>query len=526
MVDYNKIGCQKEPDSTGSPKSKAGKGPEGNGRIRKSLAIGCGVLACLTAYSHFSDANVVNEQTAEKENSLALDALKEVLISQEELIAQLDAQEPVKSEPQFFFNNNLSPAPLPAVEVPFDEVEKIDDFLPAPGLVADTPLKSPIPLTAAESELANDYSQEPSQILIEVEKGDTLSGLLAKQDLSSAEIAEITALPEVQKYLTKLRPGQEIKVDLDGARNLTKITRDVSLTEQLIVARETDNKFVANLKIEPLEKTVHLAELTLESSLFNDGEKAGLSESMIMELYSIFQWTVDFNREVRTGDRLTLLHETFYKDGRKIKDGKILAAEYQSARNLHTAYRHASNGQTGYYDSKGRSLEKQFLRNPVKARITSPFNPKRKHPILHVIRAHKGVDYGAPIGTAVASVGAGTVSFAGVRGSFGNMIEIQHGDKHSTLYAHLDRLAPKMKQGQKVSQGQVIGYVGQTGAATGPHLHYEFRINGVHHDPQKVALGGSVPLAPEQLAKFKTQIQPLREQLASVRQNGDTLAMR
>lgn len=522
LVDYNKISSEKSytPEVQGH-KTQPSDSSTGNGRIRRALALTCVGLACATVYNFATRSAPPTAEIANTNTSPDFPTTSEATVT---LAKQEITEDP---QPQFFFNsNNLIPAAPAPSEVPFVEVERIDDFLPLPGPAASAPLTSPVPLTAAEPELANDYSQEPSQILVVIEKGDTLSGVLANQDLSSAEIAKVVALPEVTEHLTNIRPGQEILINLDGGRRLTGIIRQVSLTDTLTITREADNKFSAKLDVKPLNKQVKLAELTMESSLFIDGARAGLSESVIMDLYSIFQWTVDFNREVRAGDRLTVLHEAYYKDGEKVKDGNILAAEYHSARNIHSAYRHVSDGKTGYYDAKGQSLKKQFLRNPVKARITSRFNLKRKHPIRHTIRAHKGVDYGAPTGTPVTSAGDGRVLFAGVRGSYGNVIEIQHGDRHSTLYAHLNNFAENLKAGKRVSQGEVIGYVGRTGLATGPHLHYEFRVDGVHHDPQKVELGGSIPLEPEQLARFKLEIQPLRAHLASVRQDDDTLAMR
>jgi len=260
--------------------------------------------------------------------------------------------------------------------------------------------------------------------------------------------------------------------------------------------------------------------------LFVAGAAAGLSESMIMELYSIFQWTVDFNREVRAGDVVTVLHESFSKNGQKVKNGNILAAEYRASDAVHNAYRHVRNGQRSYFDADGQSLKKQFLRNPIKARITSRFDLRRKHPILHTIRAHKGVDYGAVTGTAISSAGDGRVVFMGTRGGYGNTVEIQHGERYTTLYAHLQKFPKNLKKGSRVSQGQIIGFVGSTGLATGPHLHYEFRVDGIHRDPQKVKLPGSSPLENNELIAFRQNIEPLKTQLASLRQKSDTLAMR
>lgn len=493
----------------------------GNGRIRKCLVFGCvaivGTAAFKTVFSESKEQNVVLQRPLPTSPSgLAATPENTNTASSASVLAEATVDEPIK--PQFFFNANRSAQPLTTMieDVPFLEVDQIDDFMPEDS-VNKISVNNPIPLTAAAPEQANDYSQEPSKLLLLVESGDTLSGLLAEQGLSIAEISELTALPEVQQHLVNIRAGQEIEVNLDGSRRLTSLTREIDLSQTLQVSRKADNQFVAKVNVQPLEKKIQLAELTMDTSLYIDGAKAGLAESVIMELYSIFQWTVDFNREVRAGDKLTVLHEAFYKNGEKVKDGNILAAEYHSSNEMHSAFRHISDGKTGYYDNKGQSLEKQFLRNPIKARITSRFNLKRKHPIRHTIRAHKGVDYGAPTGTAISSAGDGRVTFLGVKGTYGNTVEIQHGDRHSTLYAHLHNFPKNLSLGDRVTQGQVIGYVGRTGLATGPHLHYEFRVDGIHRDPQKVKLGGSIPLQPQDLIAFKEGIEPLRARLASMR---------
>ena len=223
---------------------------------------------------------------------------------------------------------------------------------------------------------------------------------------------------------------------------------------------------------------------------------------------------------------VTVLYESFSKNGVRVKDGNILAAEYQASGATHSAFRHVKDGQRAYYDQDGQSLKKRFLRNPIKARVTSRFDLKRKHPVLHTIRAHRGVDYGAPVGTPISAAGAGRIAFMGTRGGYGKTVEIQHGDRYTTLYAHLSRFPKGMKNGSRVKQGQVIGYVGRTGLATGPHLHYEFRVDGKHRDPQKVELPGDTPLENAELMAFKENIESLRSQLASLKENDDTLAMR
>ena len=514
-----------------SDDSDPGLTASGNGRIRKTMAfVGVAAVGTMLINNVFSGSAPDRAESLAQTKPLINFATGQPLLAQpfnSETPALDETIESIKQpEPEFVFNNNPSVDNITGgTDVPFVEVPEIDSLID-PAAVPVAAFINPAPLTAAKPELANDYSQEPSQILVQVQKGDSLFSVLTNHGLVQSEIANLINKPLVNKYLTTLKPGDEIELDFDGSHRLTGLTRKIDLEKTLYVTRAADNEFETVLDEQPLERSIQVAELKLDSSLFVDGAAAGLTESMIMELYSIFQWTVDFNREVRAGDMVTVLHESFSKNGKKIKNGNILAAEYRASDATHSAYRHVRNGQRTYFDANGHSLKKQFLRNPIKARITSSFNLKRKHPIRHTIRAHKGVDYGAPIGTGVSSAGDGRVVFMGVRGGYGNTVEIQHGDRYTTLYAHLSRFPKRLKQGARVTQGQIIGYVGKSGLATGPHLHYEFRVDGIHHDPQKVKLPGSSPLEKNELVAFKANIEPLRSQLASLRQTSDTIAMR
>ena len=522
LVDYkNTESNLGEPVSTKTPKlvrqQTAEQHDKGNGRIRTAAAV-CGIAAVGTLLFNnvFSEPNLGRQVDGQ-----ATGQTIQPLAAQQQIALDETIEVP---EPEFKFNQSATVNTDSPSDVPFVEVPAIDELID-PSAIPVAAFINPAPLTAANPELANDYTQEPSQILVPIVKGDSLYAVLSRHGLTPAEMATLGNLPDVEKHLSNLRPGDEIELNFDGSHRLTKVKRKIDLENTLYITRAADNKFEARVDHHPLEKSVKVAELKLDSSLFVDGAAAGLSESMIMELYSIFQWTVDFNREVRAGDVVTVLYESFSKNGKLVKNGNILAAEYRASNEAHSAYRHVRNGQRTYFDANGESLKKQFLRNPIKARITSRFNLARKHPIRHTIRAHKGVDYGAPIGTAISAAGDGRVVFMGVRGGYGNTVEIQHGDRYTTLYAHLSRFPKRLKQGARVSQGQVIGYVGKTGLATGPHLHYEFRIDGIHHDPQKVELPGSSPLEQQELIAFKQRIQPLKAQLASLRQDNGTLAM-
>jgi len=530
LVDYkNTSSSIAETISDDSNKQK------GNGRIRIALAVvsalAVGTLFVNKVYSVANPAGALGiAQLTDNDGAQLASATGAQSSLDETILSEAEVQAPALEKPatEFVFHNNGSATSMlrsGTTDVPFVEVPEIDALID-PEDAGVAAFINRAPLTAANAELANDYTQEPSEILIQIKKGDSLSGVLAKQQLSPTEVAAITSLPLVKDHLVDLRPGDEFELSFDGSHRLTGIKRVIDIENTLLVERAADNQFKSRLDVQPLKKTIQVAELKLDSSLFVDGAAAGLSESTIMELYSIFQWTVDFNREVRPGDLVTVLFESFSKNGTKVKDGNILAAEYRASNTTHSAYRHVINGQRAYFDADGQSLKKRFLRNPIKARITSRFNPNRKHPIRHTISAHKGVDYGAPTGTAVSDAGDGRVVFMGVRGGYGNTVEIQHGDRYTTLYAHLSRFPKRLKKGARVSQGQIIGYVGSTGLATGPHLHYEFRVDGIHRDPQKVKLPGSAPLENQELMAFQQIIEPLRLHLASMKEDDDTLAMR
>jgi murein DD-endopeptidase MepM/ murein hydrolase activator NlpD len=261
----------------------------------------------------------------------------------------------------------------------------------------------------------------------------------------------------------------------------------------------------------PLKREIHTAAVTVESSLFLAGQSAGLSQKTIMNLVDIFQWDVDFGLDVREGDSFKVVYEKLYRDGEYLGEGHILAAEFNNNnRSIQTVRYTDLKGRTAYYTPQGRSMRKAFLRNPVDVvRITSRFNPNRKHPVLHTIRAHKGTDYGAPIGTPIRSTGDGKIIFAGTKGGYGTTVILKHGDKYTTLYAHMSKLAKKTRSGKRVQQGQVIGYVGKTGRVTGAHLHYEFRINGIHKNSLKIKLPGARPLDRQYRADFQSKSRDL-----------------
>jgi murein DD-endopeptidase MepM/ murein hydrolase activator NlpD len=269
--------------------------------------------------------------------------------------------------------------------------------------------------------------------------------------------------------------------------------------------------FAAQLTDNPVQTRIRTASAVIDSSLFQAAESAHISDAVALELANVFAWDIDFVLDIREGDRFTAVYQQVYQDGKYLRDGEVLAAEFVNGGKVYRAVRFVDEkGAVGYYTPDGKPMRKAFLRAPLEfTRVSSVFNPHRLHPILNLIRGHMGTDYAAPIGTPVHASGDGKVSFEGVRGGYGNAVVLSHGGGISTLYGHMSRFARNVHVGSSVQQGQVIGYVGMTGLATGPHLHYEYLMNGVHKDPQTVKLPAAEPLRAEAMEKFHSDTAPL-----------------
>ncbi|MDD4914619.1 MAG: peptidoglycan DD-metalloendopeptidase family protein [Methylococcales bacterium] len=347
-----------------------------------------------------------------------------------------------------------------------------------------------------------------------VKSGENLSRIFSEMDLSREDLHKIVHANATGKMFANVEPGQDVVATISASGELEQLTYTKNPFETLIATRH-DNDFDVKLLSKQIDYQATSVKGVIKSSLFETGTQAGLPEKLILKMADIFAWDIDFALQLKEGDQFTVVYEKLYVDGQEFDSGEILSVEFVNQGKAYTAVRFEDNqGHTGYYTPEGHALRKAFLQTPMDfAKISSNFDLHRLHPILNTIRAHKGVDYSAAIGTPVKTTGDGKIVFQGQKNGYGNVVEIDHGQKYSTLYAHLSGFKSGQKLGGSVKQGEVIGYVGQTGLATGPHLHYEFRIAGKHVNPVTARLPRTLAMDDSLLARFKAQIQPLIAQL-------------
>jgi murein DD-endopeptidase MepM/ murein hydrolase activator NlpD len=350
-----------------------------------------------------------------------------------------------------------------------------------------------------------------------VKKGDSMALIFRRAGESAKTLHAIMNSGPAAKQLAHLKVGQSVAFGYSAEQDFQQLKFSPAKTEKLVVTRQEGN-WVPEIISEDVEIRIEHATATINDSLFLSGSKAGLSDNTIMLLAGIFGWDIDFALDIRKGDQFTVIYEGRYLDGEKIGDGEIIAAEFVNQGKSYQAVRYTdAEDDTQYYSPEGRSMRKAFLRTPVKfSRISSKFTKKRWHPVLKKWRSHRGVDYAAPRGTPVKATSNGKIAFKGNKGGYGKSIFIQHGKKYTTVYGHLNSYAKGMGKGKKVKQGQVIGYVGSTGLATGPHLHYELRVNGVHRNPLTIKLPKANSIDKKYLDDFRQQSQPLLARLALI----------
>jgi murein DD-endopeptidase MepM/ murein hydrolase activator NlpD len=357
-----------------------------------------------------------------------------------------------------------------------------------------------------------------------IRSGDTLDRLFRKHQLDLGNLATIVSLPAAGKHLRMLRPGDELKIEHEAGK-LVSLYRELDLTNALKVSRGEAGYF-AEIIERPIDVQKRLAYGRIESSLFESAAAAGMPDKLIMNLAGIFAWDVDFVLDIRKGDDYYILYEEIYQDGKFVTSGQIVAAEFNNNGRTFQAIRYVDKeGRADYFTPDGKSVRKAFVRAPVDfTRISSSFNPQRRHPILNTIRAHRGVDYAAPGGTPIKAAGDGKIIHRGRHGGYGNAVIIQHGGNITTLYAHMSKFASSAKMNGRVRQGDVIGYVGATGLATAPHLHYEYRLNGVHRNPRTVPLPQADPIKEEYKADFLAAAEPIMSELQQYKRTQVALA--
>jgi murein DD-endopeptidase MepM/ murein hydrolase activator NlpD len=379
------------------------------------------------------------------------------------------------------------------------------ETVPTERVVRDLPRPEVAPLAADDT-----YWREER-----VRRGDTLGSVLARLGVDDTAAQNFLRTDARARALYQLRPGKSLRVQTDADGRMLSLRYAAQNGELLAINRAGDG-FVAQSAPAEASVSFELRANEVRSSLFAAADAVGLPDAVTMQLADVFSGDVDFLHDLRRGDRFSVLYEVRRVDGEPAGAGRIIAAEFVNKGIAYRAFLWRSpDGTESYYGEDGRSLKTAFLRSPVAfTRITSGFSLARFHPFLQTWRAHKGVDFAAPSGTPVHAAASGKVTVAGWQGGYGKVVMLQHAGPYSTVYGHLSRFAPGVKPGSHVSQGDVIGFVGMTGWATGPHLHYEFRVDNVQVNPLTIALPNARPVGAEQAVAYRAQIAPLAEELA------------
>lgn len=357
-----------------------------------------------------------------------------------------------------------------------------------------------------------------------IQRGDTLPALFARLGVQDAAALRFAQTQRAAAELTRPQPGRTLAVETDAEGRLLRLdyTPDVEAAargERRVVLQRANERFVVRQESVNVVRAANMRAAEIRGPFFAAIDAAGIPESVALQLAEIFGRQVDFHRGVRAGDRLRVVYETLHLEGSldAPRPGRILAVEFVNGARVHRAmwFERANDGRGEYFGFDGRSLRQGFLRSPLEfSRITSGFSQARVHPVFHDVRAHKGIDYAAPVGTKVRSVGDGTVSFAGTQRGYGNVVVVQHQNEISTLYAHLEGFAAGLRPGQRVQAGEVLGAVGMTGYTTGPHLHFEYRVRGEHVDPLSLDLPSAQPLDAAAKARYEQALSQVRHRLA------------
>lgn len=350
-----------------------------------------------------------------------------------------------------------------------------------------------------------------------VENGDSLAKIFKRKGYSASDLHYMMLSDEKIDILKKIRPGHILEFASNDDSSFLGLRYPYSVSETLQVTKLADKEFDVAIDEKEIEFKTRFATATISSSFYNAGKEAGLPDGVIMELAGVFEYDIDFALEIRKDDSFSVLYEEKYVDGEKVGYGNILSAEFNNQGDSFAAVRYTDlNDRTAYYTPEGKALRKSFLRAPLQFNyVSSNFNPNRFHPIQKRVKPHRGVDYRAPIGTPVRAAGDGRVTNSAYNDYNGHYVFIKHGNNITTKYLHFSKRA--VKAGERVKQGQIIGYVGSTGMSQAPHLHYEFVVNGVHRNPRTVKLPHAAPVPKEEMERFRAQSKPLLAQLETER---------
>jgi murein DD-endopeptidase MepM/ murein hydrolase activator NlpD len=385
-------------------------------------------------------------------------------------------------------------------------IEKLD----VERVVREIALPEPVPLSSGPDAT---FIQEER-----IERGDSLAALLAKLNVDDPEAVAFLRQTTEARPFARMRTGRSVRAETSPDGQLLSLSY-LTPSGTLLQVKRQGETFMVSEEPADLDLRPQMASGEIRSSLFAATDAVGLPDAIATQVAEIFSSHIDFHRDLRRGDRFAVVYEGFYHGAELVRTGRVLAAEFLNQGKTYQAlWFESKDGPGGYYTADGKSLRKAFLRSPLEfSRISSGYSLARFHPILLTWTAHRGIDYAAPTGTRVRTTGDGVVSFAGWQGGYGNLVIVQHQGKFSTYYAHLSAFASGIRKGARVSQGDFIGFVGQTGMATGPHLHYEFHVNGVQQDPLRVALPEAVPITRELRSAFDARATPLGHQLTLLR---------
>jgi len=386
-------------------------------------------------------------------------------------------------------------------------------------------LNTPPAPEAAQSATLPPAEPELHKRTFKIKSGDTLSSLFSKAGFNDRIMLSVIHGDGDADQLQNIFAGETIEFTSTEGGELVSVSLQRSQVNSLNIKKTEDGYSGQTSILEP-EARLAFSSGEINDSLYISARDAGMNDRLTMEFIKIFGWNIDFVYDVRKGDRFEVVYEDLYLDGKKIGTGRILSARFinRGTENVAVLYTD-NNGDSEYYSPDGKSMRKAFLRTPINGRVSSPFNLQRRHPILNVVRPHKGTDYGAPTGTPIKAAGTGRVIHAGWKGGYGRTVVLQHGDNITTLYAHMSRIGKGIKKGARVKLGQTIGYVGSSGMATGPHLHYEFRINGSPRNSRTVKLPDAKPVPKSEMARFRSVAQQSIAQLDLFRDSSHQLAL-